>query len=312
MSAEPARPGVKRTRAARAAAWLVAAALVVLAAWSASRAGEGLGAAWGSLRSAPAWLVALLLALVTATPLTTSGVFWLLHMRHARLGFAENTALITGAWLLNFAPVSPGLLGRVAYLKMIRNVSVTRSAQDILWANLLSIVAGVILLAVLAGATAMGARGDGWSLAITAALPIALVACFAEYARRARPEPDPTVWLLLAALAVRFAELHLWGARYWVLFRVLDEPLAWGGALALAAVGTLASLFPLAPNGLGVREWAVGLVAPLLPVSLVFTASLTTPQSLTADLSHRAAEILVAIPLGLAALVWLGARIRRL
>jgi len=62
--------------------------------------------------------------------------------------------------------------------------------------------------------------------------------------------------------------------------------------VALAIVSQIAMLVPIAGNGLGLREWAIGLTA----------ASLTglDPQAgLAADLVNRAVEVLVAVPVGL-------------
>ena len=61
-------------------------------------------------------------------------------------------------------------------------------------------------------------------------------------------------------------------------------------------IADIALLVPFVGNGLGVREWAVGLTA---------SRQVAAAVGLTADLVNRAAELIVAIPLGLAAWVWL-------
>lgn len=304
----PAAGSVRRP--ARWVSWVIGVALLVLAGWAIGRAGvppaslieRALASGWQR--------PAALLALVAVTPVFTSAIFWVLTRRYGKVGFGENTALITSAWLLNFAPMSPGLIGRLAYLKRVHGVAIGHSARAVIWANLLSVVAGAVTLLTL-GAAALFWRGDDPRLAALVAAPIVMVGVFAWYAHKARPKPDPEVWRVVAALAIRLAEVHLWAARYAVVFAMLGQPLAWGGALAVASISTLALLFPLAPNGLGVREWAVGLVAPLLPASIAYSAGLTTASGLSADMVHRAAEVVVAVPLGLVATAWVWARLAR-
>jgi hypothetical protein len=46
-------------------------------------------------------------------------------------------------------------------------------------------------------------------------------------------------------------------------------------------------------NGLGVREWVTGLLAPSL-------AGVATPDALAAELLNRAVEVLLVVPAGLA------------
>ena len=309
-TAAPTPSAAPPRRRFRSASWLIGIALIALAGWSASHAGASLPAVWGTVTAAPPARLALLIALITLTPALTSLMFWLLQRRYTRLGYPENTALITSAWLLNFLPLAPGLVGRLAYLKAVHATPITHSARAVIWANILSVLGAVTLLLTVALGAAASATNQT-ALALLAAAPAIPLAALAWYAHIKKPQPDPEVWRVVAALTVRYAELHLWAARYWMLFEIMNTPIAWGGALAIAAVAGLASLFPLAPNGLGLREWAVGLVAPLLPASLAYTVGLTAAAGLSADLVHRACEVLVAVPTGLVATLWVGARLRQ-
>ena len=293
----------------RAVSWGIGLALVGLAVWAVSRSAGALAGAWDAISSAAPGRVGALLVLIAVTPMFTSVLFWVLTRRYGPLGLGENTALITSAWLLNYLPLSPGLFGRLAYLKAVRGIPVGASARAVIWANLLSVVAGLLLL-ITVGAASLGFAGHDPRLIAATSAPATAIGVLAWYAWRKKPQPDPEVWRVLAGLAIRYVELHIWAARYLIVFSILGVPLSWGGALAVAAVSTLASLFPLAPNGLGLREWAVGLVAPLLPASLAYSAGVTTPISLSAELIHRGSEVLVAVPLGLAATFWTGAMLR--
>lgn len=304
-------PAALAGRGARATLWLGALLLLALAVWAVTRSGAGVSSVMPALRGAPAWKFALLLGLITGTLPVTSWTLWVLTRRYGALGLGENTALITSAWLLNFAPVAPGLFGRLAYLKLVNGIRVNHSARVILWARLLGVLASGGMALWLALLTSLGQRGEEPLFAVLASAPIVPIWLLARYARHKRPQPDPEVWRIIGALGARVVELHLWGARYWAAFSILGQPLAWGGALALACIANLAASIPLAPNGLGLREWAVGLVTPLLPTALAYAAGVSTPGALSAELVHRAAEVLVAVPLGLIATAWVGVRVRR-
>lgn len=312
--ADAASPRTSKPAPSRAAVksltWLIGVTLVALACWAAARAGVSVGGVWATLSAAPRGPLALLVALVALTPLATSLMFWVLQGRYTRIGYAENTLLILSAWLLNFLPLSPGLVGRMAYFKAVHATPIGHSARAIIWANVLSVLAAVLMLAIVA-ACAAAFPSNTPLLSIVVAAPAVALGAFAWYARIKRPEPDPEVWRVVAATAIRYAELHIWAARYWALFEVMNAPIAWGGALALAGVSGIAALFPLAPNGLGLREWAVGLVAPLLPLSLAYSVGLTASVGLAAELVHRACEVMIAVALGVPATLWVAARLRR-
>jgi uncharacterized membrane protein YbhN (UPF0104 family) len=293
----------------RVISWLVGVALIALAVWAATRAGASITSVWATITAAPKRELVLLLLLIAATPITTSLMFWVLQRRYTRLGLGENTVLIVSAWLLNFLPLAPGLVGRLAYLKAVHGTPIGHSARAIIWANVLSVVAALGMLALVA-LCAAAFPASPLVLAGVVFAPSLLLGALAWYAKIKRPQPDPEVWRVVAALAIRYAELHLWAARYWALFEVMNTPIAWGGALALSGVAGLAMLFPLAPNGLGLREWAVGLVAPLLPTSLVYAVGLSASVGLSADLVHRGCEVLLAVPMGMVATMWVGARLR--
>jgi uncharacterized membrane protein YbhN (UPF0104 family) len=94
-------------------------------------------------------------------------------------------------------------------------------------------------------------------------------------------------------------------ARYLVLFSIVGRPLSLVEAAAFTIASQIAAMVPLVGNGLGVREWASGLLAPALPVGIA--RSLT----LSVELLHRAAEFAAALPVGLAAGVYVARRMKR-
>jgi uncharacterized membrane protein YbhN (UPF0104 family) len=99
---------------------------------------------------------------------------------------------------------------------------------------------------------------------------------------------------MLLALAIRQAEFSLWIARYWIVFRLVGAPIGLDTAVVLAAISVISSLIPFISNGLGVREWAVGLLTPLITGDAVGAS-----QAIVAELAHRTLEIAVVAPVGL-------------
>ncbi len=282
---------------------LLAAAVVAVA-----RAGVSWAGVWSMLRAAPAGVLAVAVGATLLTVVLTAGTFHLLTNRYGRVGAGEMLALIGAAWLLNYLPMSPGMFGRLAYHKSVNRIALADSAKVLLWANLLSLVAVAMTLAVVVAASVFFA-GDHAGFALIGALPIGVALLGAWRARAVPPPPDPHLWRTLGALTLRLLEIQTWAARYWACFVIIDRPLAWGACLALAAATTIATILPIAGNGLGVREWAVGLLMPLLPVGIASRAGLLVGDGLTADLVHRAIEVVVAVPIGLLAAVWVKRRL---
>jgi hypothetical protein len=90
-------------------------------------------------------------------------------------------------------------------------------------------------------------------------------------------------------------------ARYFVVFALLQRPLTIPEAAAIAAASQAAMQVPLVGNGLGVREWAVGLVGPVLPSWMnAASGGLSRGLGLSADLLNRGLELVTALPVGMA------------
>jgi hypothetical protein len=151
-------------------------------------------------------------------------------------------------------------------------------------------------------------------MAVAAYLALALVAA----GRLAVPLWAPVgvpVPLLVAATAfrrsrvwvvaglIRYLEIMVWAVRYHAAFALLGSPIDANGALAFACVGSVSMLVPFVGNGLGLREWGIGLAAPLLtPYALEL--------GLAAELVNRAAELVVILVLGLGGVAWVAAHAR--
>lgn len=283
---------ILRRRWVRIAAAVLGTAL--LAAALATVAGQrgSLAAAWGSLAGSEPWLIAALPLCVLANLVTTSWVFHALIVRFGRVGRTEMAELIAASTLLNLVPLRPGLFGRVAWHATVNGIPARRSVQTIVEAIALGVACTALLLAGLA---------VGQWLPPALRLPVAMAAPFlAAVIAVATPRLRP---LAPAALA-RAADLLVWSCRYVVAFRLIDAPVSDEAAIALAAIAGAASLIPLAGNGLGIREWTTGLLAPMV-------ASVDVQVGLSAELVNRAAELAVVVPVGLIAIAALAARRRR-
>ncbi|MEQ8850391.1 MAG: hypothetical protein RIB32_01255 [Phycisphaerales bacterium] len=259
---------------------LIGAAL--FAVWSSrSQIEQALTAVW----PVPAWLVLVLLLVPTLSWLASAGALWALTRRFGHVTPAEMIALVGSAWLLNYLPLKPGLVGRLAYHKRVNGISIRNSARVLIESVVMTAVAGGVVLGVGVCAQA-GLISQTVEIALVAA-PLAMlgVACVV------RPPGTRGGWLILAML-FRYVDMLVWIARYWAIFHALDRPIGLDDCVLIASASQLAIIVPITGNGLGVREWAVGLTAAAVGGDLEI--------ALAADLVNRAAEVLVAIPIGLA------------
>jgi hypothetical protein len=256
-----------------------------------------------SVRGAPAWLVLLALALPLANWLVVSVSLWVLTRAYGRVGLGEMTALIANAWMLNYLPMRPGMLGRVTYHKVVNGIRVRDSARVIVYATALSATSNVVL-----GAIAVALRDSVGAVGYWIALSLPFIACAVAIPLVG---DRPTVRRLLVAMILRHVDMLAWIGRYWAVFALLDVRIGIAGAVAMAVVSQIALLIPFTGNGLGVREWFIGQTAALLPAGVIAGAD-QMALGLAADLVNRAAELAVSLPVGLAAAWWLTRRLTRL
>lgn len=233
--------------------------------------------------------VALLLAGVVANIVLTGLMFSLLMSRYGRVGLLEMQALIAAATLINFLPLRPGLFGRIAYHKAVNRILAIHSAKTIVQASILS----ASIVAYL-----------GMVIAVSAALHISLLyGALAPIPLLAAGTLLPRLRIWLAAALLRYLEVFVWAVRYYAAFALIGSPIDSTGALAFACISMMATMLPLVSNGLGLREWAIGLASP-------FLTDYVLELGITAELVNRAAEIIIVVILGLAGIAWLGARRR--
>jgi hypothetical protein len=218
-------------------------------------------------------------------------VFWWLYRLRVRVPAPDMAALVAASNAANFLPLRPGLVGRVAYLRVRHGVTLPVSVRVTLEAAGLTAVVTLFLIIFLP-------LGDRAGLPVTAGGAVfAILAGIAAVFRPIRPHA-------IASLA-RLAELGLLAFRYWIAFALIGERIDAEAAIAFACIASAASMVPLVPNGMGLREWAIGLLAP-------FIAGHTLQEGIAAELVNRAAELLVTVPVGGIAAAWLARRPRPL
>lgn len=193
---------------------------------------------------------------------------------------------------MNYLPARPGMFGRLAYHKIVNDMPLKHSIS-------MSIVAvtcagASVLLLILVAIAARALHDNTISAVIILPLPAALLAVIGvSLAKR------ELVRRYLFACAVRYLDVLTWLGRYVCAFAAIGRPLALSEAVALTAISQAAMVVPLVSNGLGLREWAVGVLGPALPASMRSAPALSFSVSLTGDLLHRVADIMAAIPAGL-------------
>jgi len=278
-------------RALRVAGFAFGLACFGGAIWVAVREREEFAQALEALRDPPMPAVVAVLASVAVGAFLSAVLFHILMRRFGSVPFWEMQALILASTLANYLPLKPGLVGRVAYHRLRHGIKATDSVRTVVEAVGLSGSVSAMFLLGLAGCRALGINGD-WSLLAPSVLGAAAF--------------HPRLRTLAQALFVRQIERALWTLRYWAVFRLVGAPIDLEVAVVLGSASVIATLVPFVSNGLGIREWVIGLLAPW-----VSHQELNFSQAIVGELVHRVMEIAVMLPLGLVSLAVLVRHNRR-
>lgn len=243
-------------------------------------------------------LIAIMLGSVLGNIALTGVMFRLLMIRYGRVGVMEMQCVIAGATLINYLPLRPGFVGRVAYHKSVNGIAVRDSLKTVVQAAIVSALAALYLTGV-----ALYFRTVPTSPWFVASAPIPLLAICGAIAPGPHSGPHSHIRTMLWAIALRLLDVMVTAARYHAAFALIGSPIDWTGAMAFACISVLATMVPLVSNGLGLREWAIGLLAPAI-------ASYQMELGLTADLLNRAAELVMVTLTGVPATMWLAKRVR--
>jgi hypothetical protein len=294
----------RQTRWFRIGGFVAGALLVFLAIAAALRQDpDAMRRSIDALGQHPWWFVLLFLMLPVLNWLSISASIWFLLSRFGRLGLAETLGLIGMAWLLNYLPMRPGMVGRIAYHKAVNGISIRHTGQTLIEGTVITaICSGVLLLGavVLRGVDA----GLAWGLLIAVPMVTGAIASAALWSTR------PITARYCAAGALRVLDMAVWAGRYALAFAIVGTSIDLPAALVLAVASQVAMLVPIAGNGLGIREWLIGALAASLPAAMLGGADANLSQGLTADVLNRFVEVLVAVPLGMVCLGIIARRLR--
>ncbi len=263
-------------------AWALGAALFFASLATALGDVDWAALSWTQPRGLP------LIAVGVAANLVVTGLLYWVVTRSfptaVSVGAGTMTALIAASHLLNYLPLRPGLLGRAAYLKLRHGLALWDSVRVTLTVTTLGVA--VALAAVLCPRAAWAWAGV--VVAGTFATPL-----LARTALR-RPILAGWSWFPLRMLDLLASSLRLWAGS-----QVVGRPLDVEIAVIASAAGAVVSMVGLTPNGLGMREWALALVAESLSPGAMSVAQL-------AAAIDRAVELLVVAPVGSVSLAVLG------
>lgn len=246
-----------------------------------------------SLAHGPWWLIVLACVLPAVNWMLTSATFWALTGRFGRIGLVDMAWAIGAAWVFNYLPLRPGMLGRFAYHKIVHDIRVRDSARVVIEAMLASVVGGAVMLGL---AVVLPMRTD---IAVCVAVlggPMVVGAgvSLGWWASGIRGR-------FALAITLRYAEMLVWLTRYLIAFSLVGASIDIRTAAIITVVSQLAITIPISGNGLGVREWGVGLTtAALFAAGAIDTldAAGATRLGLAADLVLRGMELIPALLVG--------------
>lgn len=294
----------KRSPAVRWAGFLAAMALLAASVWYAIDQGDFRPL----LRADPLWLIALAITTLLSAVVINAVLFWLVHRPYCDpnrpVSLTRMTALLAGSALLNYTPIKAGLVGRIAFLKHRHGISY--GALVLIHVMITGAMVSSWAITILA---TWWRGGFDWLWALAAVLGIVLLALIgAELVRRVLPRrvdnPEQaraatrhsfswTTMHLGLWIAVALANVLMVGIRWWIVFRIMDQPVGPDDAALMSVVHN--AVTPMPANGMGLREWLIGLLfGGEAPAAFV-----------TVSVVDRAAEAAIIIALGLASLWWL-------
>lgn len=287
--------------------WLLGLALLAWVITGAFDRGGGLEM-WNRIRAAPPLMLAGLLGCTLASALFNGTTFWLTIQPIRRVRWRDMQLLNIVANMLNYAPVRLGALARIAYNMRVDHLSLVQvGGWFALVAYVLFVGIGAALLATLVRehidwiwlAIVLGQMIIGGAmLRFVASIPI--------IARHARgldkmATHQRGVW---GALALRVLDLAAYVGRMGSAMAILGLHLPWSQVVVLAMVALASSLTPL--GRVGFREFCVAAAAARLNMEHNAVSSAFDQLALL----DSAGEVLVFVPLGIAALPWFRKRWR--
>ena len=304
-----------RSRHARAVMKIVgytlAIGLLVASIWYALQ-GQRLSDWWAMLRDDP-WLTAGLFATVAVSSIVIPGMqFWLVtrpFVTGRPLSLAGMQALTAGGCLLNYTPFKAGMIGRVTYLKHFHGVGLRAAVFTNVLIGIIFVASSILTIAITIWrgefdlawwATTLG--GIGILTGIAAKILQAVLPAAMPVEPRLRNSTGAAVAYLAPCFAFQLLGLYVTAIRWWLVFHILGRPIALADAW-LAAIVHMVTIAAGPANGIGLREWLIGIGGQLGGINAGLNMDLR--MSMSAALIDRAIEAVVLILLGVLGLAFL-------
>jgi hypothetical protein len=198
--------------------------------------------------------------------------------------------VVVSAYLLNYLPLRPGMAARIAYHKRMQHLPLRRNVRILAEAGSTTAATSATLVLAMVAAAPLHLSAPWVWLGVF--IIVVIVASF----KRFRFWGVIAIWRLL--------DLFSWSFRLWAAFQLVDQRVTFATATAIASAGIIVNVVPLVSNGLGLREWATGLLAPWL-------AGAQLALGLAVELVIRACELVIVIPVGLLSTSLLARELRR-
>jgi len=285
--------------------YLLAIGLLVASIWYAMR-GQRIEDWWILLRADPWVTVAFFVTVIASGVLAPGIMFWFAtrpFVTGRPLSLLNMQALIAAGALLNYTPFKAGLIGRVAYLKHFHGVGYRAAVFThavILIVFLSSSLLTVVVTVWRGSIDAVWCLTSLAGILILAGLTAPLLRLLMPSEIAVNPRLHSSVGALIAYLIPCFMAqilgLFVTALRWWLIFRILERPIALADAW-MAAVVHMVSLTAGPANGIGLREWLIGISGKLGGLSSGLEIDLRV--SMSAALIDRAVEAAVLVVLGL-------------
>lgn len=299
------------------AGYLLAIGLLVASLWYALQ--EQRAEDWLILLAADPWVTTGFVIVVAFSAVIVPGIlFWLVTRPFASvrtLNLTSMQALAAAGGLLNYTPFKAGLIGRITYLKHIHGVGY-RAA--IFTHAVIAFIFGVsCVLTILITVWRGSIDWVWWVTSLTALLVVAVISAPilrivipSEMAVDSRLHSSfgAAVAYLVPCFMAQLLGLYCSAVRWWLVFHILDRPIALADAW-MAAIIHMVAIMAGPANGIGLREWLIGIGGQLGGVRSGLEMDLRV--SMSAALVDRAVEAVVLVVLGLAGLAFLRHMYRR-
>ncbi len=253
------------------------------------------------LSNASPWQYVALLGCTLISVAANGGIFWAIIRPIAPIRLWDVQCVNAAVNLLNYLPIRLGMLTRIAHHRRVDALPYTILLG---WYAALAGLMFMTLGCVLA-ATLLRPQVDGWWIGILALLLVAGCAASVwvgshrllagRWRGASRMIAVPRAVAL--AVALRLVDMAAYGGRLYLAIAILGLPVSPRDAVALTVLSMVSTLAPI--GSVGFREFAIAKIGPML------TDATLSSHIDAAVLLDRAGEVVVFIPLGVAALWWM-------